>query len=160
MKNLLKNTLLKQYNKTLDILIHVIGKYDETLWLNDSDYRHPAWQLVYHALYYANIYCAPNEKAKVKWPRQIKDYHLFMKTKKQEFASPYSRDDMLAFLEFFRGKIPGYLEHLEPEADCWPHWYDENQLEFHINNIRHIQHHTAEVIERADIISKFDYPWI
>jgi len=47
-----------------------------------------------------------------------------------------------------------------PEKNCWPHWYDENQLEFHINNIRHLQHHTAETIERANNIKPFNYTWI
>ena len=158
--DLIKTTLIKQYNKTMDMLSKVIQDYDIDLWSDDSEYKYPAWQIAYHALYYGNIYCAATEKSRMKWVKQRKNHHLLMKTKKQVFSEIYSKDDILEFLEFFRGHIEGYLEELLPDHDCWPNWYDENQLEFHINNIRHLQHHTAEMIERSDIIQTFSYVWI
>ena len=67
---------------------------------------------------------------------------------------------MLYFLQFIEGNLEEYLSDVKPEEKCWPHWYDENQLEFHINNIRHIQHHTAEIIERANNVENFEYEWM
>jgi hypothetical protein len=37
--------------------------------------------------------------------------------------------------------------------------YDESQLEFQLNNIRHLQHHIAQSIERHDIVNSFEYEW-
>ena len=157
---LIKDTLISQYNKTLDILSHVIKKYYTQLWDNESDYNFPAWQLAYHAVYFGNKYCASSEKDIIRWPGQKEKLHLFIEKTKRGPEKGYSKEEILDFLEFFRSKIESYLEKFKPEEDCWPHWYDENQLEFHINNIRHIQHHTAEMIERADRIKPFSYEWL
>jgi len=160
-----KEVLTNQYKKCFEILCSVIKGYPEDLWKNDIDYKYPVWQIVYHALFYTNIYCSPSEDNIIPWSKEIDDYQIFGKAPWPPYneiviTRSYSKNDMLEFLKFIEENLKDYLLEMKPEEDCWPHWYNENQLEFHINNIRHIQHHTAEIIERADIIETFKYTWL
>lgn len=38
-------------------------------------------------------------------------------------------------------------------------WYPFSRIELHINNIRHIQHHTAQLIERLKVKGITGFPW-
>jgi hypothetical protein len=161
---MLTQALQKQYDKSLNILAEAIGGYDEKLWYDDKAYKSPAWQVAYHALFYANIYASAAEKGIRAWPKARENYQFFGKTPWPPFdkvilEESYSKSDILEFLAFVRENIPRYLEEMRPEERCWPHWYDETQLEFHINNLRHIQHHCGELIERHDIFGSFAYRW-
>jgi hypothetical protein len=161
---MLIEVLQKQYTKSFSILKKAISIYDETIWLNHVDYKSPAWQIVYHTLFYANIYCSSSENDIVQWNILRTDYHDFRKTHELEKNNiislvPYTKTEMMEFAIFIEGNIPGYLSKMRPDEKCWPFWYDESQLEFHINNLRHIQHHIGEIIERHDIKKDMPYIW-
>ncbi len=161
---MLKQVLENQYNKSFNILEETVRNYNDDLWYDKKNYKSPAWQVVYHGLFFANIYLSHTEKGIISWPKGKENYHILGKTPWPPFEEvvidgSYSKEEMLEFLSFIRSKMPSYLDQMQPEERCWPPWYEENQLEFHINNIRHIQHHTAEVIERHDIADGFKYKW-
>lgn len=161
---MLKQVLLKQYNKCFGMLLDTIEKCDEGIWFDDQNYHHPAWHVLYHVLFYANIYCSATEAGIEPWPKGKVDYEVLGKTpwpphEEVIVEETFAKSEIVEFLDFVKGKVPAYLDEMSPEEDCWPFWYDETQLEFHINNIRHIQHHTAEIIERNDIADRFQYSW-
>jgi hypothetical protein len=158
------DALQRQYNKSLFILTDVIKRYDSELWKNEADYKSPTWQIVYHLLFYTNIYASPSENMITKWNKERTNYHRFDKmheTRKTSTTeiSQYTKDEMLEYVNFIENQIPMYLEKIEPTVKCWPNWYDENQMEFQMNNLRHMQHHIGEIIERHDIKSIFEYKW-
>jgi hypothetical protein len=160
----LVEALEKQYAKTLAMLREAIEKYDEGLWLDEQAYRSPAWQIVYHLLFFANLYCAPAEASVASWAGMREGYHDHggMARRRKEGPGgiiPYSKADMLEFARFFEERVPGYLEAFAPEARCWPFWYEEDQAEFHLNNLRHMQHHLGELVERHDIALGLEYGW-
>jgi hypothetical protein len=159
-----KLVLENQYNKCLNILADAIKKYDEGLWYDDKNYQSPVWRITYHGLFFTNIYCSAVETTIVKWLKERQDYHFLVKKPWPPFEEvvvkdTYTKDELLEFLEFIRKIVPGYLEDMQPKERCWPFWYEENQLEFHINNLRHLQHHTAEIIERHNNFSNIQYLW-
>jgi hypothetical protein len=159
-----KQILENQYNKCLNILSDAIRNYDEELWYDNKNYQSPAWQVAYHGLYFTNIYCSATENTIVKWPKQREDYHFLGKKPWPPFEEvvvdeTYTKDELLDFLEFIRKLIPEYLKDMKSEERCWPAWYEENQLEFHINNLRHLQHHAAEIIERHNNLKNINYLW-
>ena len=161
---LIVETIQTQYEKAFSILIDAIDRYDDALWFDDTKYKSPAWQIVYHLLFYANIYCSPAEKKTQLWGKEKDGYSWFdtlreIKKENPESVVPYSKEDMLEYVACIQRAVPVYLKEMKPAEECWPYWYDENQLEFHINNLRHIQHHTAEIIERHDIENAFSYMW-
>lgn len=149
----MKRELARQYEIALTMLRGVVEETGEDTWLYTDETKEAAWHIAYHAVFYANIYCSPTEEAVRRWDRQSKDCHFLGPTPwppHERFVptETYSKADIIEFIEFVMRLIPEYLEHLDPEAPCWPHWYNQNQLEFHLNNLRHIQHHTAQLMER------------
>jgi hypothetical protein len=153
-----------QYEKCFKMLSETISRYDEQLWLDGTAYDSPAWQVAYHALYYANIYCSPSEERILAWPKARKKFYRFAGTpsapsREDITSTPYSKEDMLELLGFVRNNIPAYLREMRPHEKCWPSWYNEPQFEFQLTNIRHIQHHIAQLIERHNNAKSFDYQW-
>jgi hypothetical protein len=163
-KMVLTDALKNQYGKCFNMLFHAINDYKEELWFDHFNYKSPVWQIVYHAIFYTNIYCGAEEKDIEHWAKEKNDYHRFDKLQEikridADQIKPYTKNEMIEYLEFVKSKVPDYLSRMKPEEKCWPYWYNEKQLEFHINNIRHIEHHIAEIIERHDIASGFPYKW-
>ena len=149
----MKRELANQYENAFTMLKGVIEETTDDTWSYTDDVKEAAWHIAYHVVYYANIYCSPSEEAVKRWKRQSNDCHFLGATPwppHERFVpkETYSKADIVEFIDFVLGAIPEYLEGLEPEKPCWPHWYKQNQFEFHLNNLRHIQHHTAQLIER------------
>ena len=161
---MIKKVLENQYNKCFNMLSGIINKYNDGLWYDDKNYQSPVWQIIYHGVFIANIYCSASEDKIVNWSKSKQDYHFLGNKPWPPFEEvilkdTYTKDEMLEFIEFVRDLVPAYLIDMKPEEKCWPDWYEENQLEFQINNMRHIQHHLAEIIERQNNISNLKYTW-
>jgi hypothetical protein len=163
MKTMIRGLTL-QYSKCLKMIRETITRYDEEFWADAEAFESPAWQIVYHALYYANRYCSPTEGRIRQWPKRKDRLHRFAGTssalpKETISASAYSKSDMLEFVEFVEQNVPHYLAAMRPQERCWPSWYDETQFEFQLNNLRHIQHHIGQANERQNNLEPFDYWW-
>ena len=153
-----------QYEASLKMLSNCIEVYIDDIWFSEK-YNNPAWQIAYHAIFYTNIYCSPDEKSIVVWDKSLENYQILGKTPWPPFEKiilkeKYSRQEMLYFIDFVKTNIPGYLNKLEPDKKCWAFWYDLSQFEFQLNNLRHLQHHTGQLIERLDYIEEIDYEWL
>jgi hypothetical protein len=157
----MKEEFSRQYKSALGMIDEFIDKCPDDFWL-DEKYQSPAWQVCYHALFYTNIYLSPSEVAILKWEGERDEYHDLRRIGREKDPAPlepYSRREMKTFQEHIRSRVPSCLEDMEPDRDCWPFWYNQNQLEFHMNNLRHLQHHTGELFERLNIISPVPYQW-
>jgi hypothetical protein len=161
----MKDTILSQYEASLKMLKDCIEGYDEDIWYDSKKYHNAAWHLAYHAIFYANIYAASSEKDIKPWSHERQHYNeLGDKLDYPPFTEividkTYTRAEILDYLDFVRKNLPGYLESFKPDEKCWPHWYKLNQLEFHINNLRHIQHHTAQLMERHNVKKSLHIHW-
>ncbi len=149
----MKSELLSQYTYALTTLKAVVGETKDDLWFYTDEIKEAAWHIAYHVVWHANIYCSASKEAIKRWDKQSNDCHVLGPTPwppHERFvpSETYSKADIIEFIDFVLEVIPEYLEHFEPEKPCWPDWYNQNQFEFHINNLRHIQHHTARLIER------------
>ena len=153
-----------QYDKTLNMIQETISSYNKSLWYDSVNFQYPAWQIAYHGLYYTNIYCSPTEEKIIPWPKEKENYHFFGNKpwppyEKIVIEESFSTNEINEFIDFLKKQIPNYLKDFSPDKKCWPFWYDESQLEFHINNLRHLQHHTAEILERHNSLVKTEYSW-
>ena len=157
----MKREIISQYGKAAAMMEECINLYDDTLW-TDRSYQNPAWQVCYHGLFYTNIYLSPSESAIRKWSGEREDYHDLRKIPSSAgyvFDKTYTHGEMADFLNHIREFLPVYMESFEPEEPCWPSWYNQNQLEFHMTNLRHFQQHTAELLERLNNRSPVSYQW-
>ena len=148
----MKQEFVNQYRYSLKMLKGVVRETNKDTWRCTDGEKVAAWQIAYHAVYYANIYCSPTGEQVKRWDGQTDLDHFFNTPwpPHERFIPDhvFTKVNIIAFIDFVLGVIPEYLEYLEWDKPCWPDWYHMNQFEFHINNLRHIQHHTAQLIER------------
>ena len=153
----MKAFIVSQYEAALQMLRECVQQYEEELWLDHSRFTNAAWHITYHTIFFANIYASPAEKRIQHWPEQTDHYQNLGPDHRPERT--YTTSEMLAYLDFVSERIPGYLEEFDADAECWPFWYEMNQLEFQLSSLRHIQHHVGQLIERAAPVRKGDATW-
>ena len=150
--------LTSQYLASLTMLKTCVENYDAGLWANCSDYKSPAGQIAYHTAFYTNIYLSPSRSRAVRWDKEV--------PRMEDLGKPITPNDVLSqsdiahFVDHIVQCIPRYLERFSMDSDCWPNWYSLSQMEFHMNNLRHIQHHVGQLIERNRSIKVLDVPWL
>ena len=149
--------LTSQYLASLTMLKTCADNYDPRLWVNCSNHRNPAGQIAYHAAFYANIYLSPSRSKTVRWENEVSHMEDLDKPVASNDVLP--RSDIAHFVDHVVQHVPRYLEALSMDSDCWPHWYSLSQMEFHMNNLRHIQHHVGQLIERHRSIRSLNVPW-
>ncbi len=121
----MKRELANQYNYALTMLKDVVNETDDSTWLYSDEKKVAAWQIAYHAVFYANIYCSSSEEQVKRWDEQTDLDHFFETPwpphQRRVPEHAMAKADIIEFIDFVLGVIPEYLEHLEPDKPCWPH---------------------------------------
>jgi hypothetical protein len=160
----MKRELRKQFEASFTMLKQCIEQYDETIWLDDGPYENPAWQIAYHAIFFANLYISPDEASVVQWEHQIENVQMlgvlpWPPHKKIIPERSYSKAELLDYLELVEKQLEGQLDKMDLTADCWPFWYNLSQFELQLTNLRHIQHHIGQLVERHNTTSRINVQW-
>lgn len=141
-----------QYHASLAMVSTAFETCPDDLW-DASVGRHPFWLIGYHALYYTDLYLAGSEEAFVP-PEFGRDNEQYMERlpvpphDEVEIGEPYQRQQLLDWCNRCRAKVDEIVLAETPEslaADSDFSWIPFSRLELHIYNIRHIQHHVAQL---------------
>jgi hypothetical protein len=143
-----------QYQAALEMLNQAISRCPEDLWNNPED-KNRFWQVAYHAIFYAHLYVQESEKTFTPWVK-----HRVEVLRLRIMAEPYSREEVLEYLEFSRQQIIAILPQLDLEGESGFHWLPFNKLELQIYSIRHIQQHAGELMERLGSRAGIDIDWV
>jgi hypothetical protein len=123
-------------------------------------------QVAFHTLFFADYYLGENEEA---FRRQSfhRDHAAFFGDY-EEFAdrapqSLYEKADLKTYLDFCRRKAREAIavetaESLQAQAGFARRTF--SRAELHIYNIRHIQHHAAQLGLRLRLDANIDIPWV
>ena len=63
-------------------------------------------------------------------------------------SDPYEKAELFDYLEICMGKIEPAMFHMKSVSPSGFHWLPFSKLELQFYNIRHIQHHTGQLIDR------------
>ncbi len=153
-RELLINILHSQYRASLGMFSDVLKRIPEDLW-NTNEYSNPNWQIIYHTLWATKFYLAKDSDYHVSFKGAIEGGESLGGTRDWEnptnavksgaFAK---KEDLISFLNEIITNLHYSIEELPFEDYSGFDWYPYTRFELHINNIRHIQHHTAQMIER------------
>jgi hypothetical protein len=157
MNRLIITSLDHQYAASLDMLRNIVSLYADGPWYRNEPNLPPSWQIAYHATFFTNIYAAPSHATICTWGEERDGYENLADSSRK---SPYRVEEMLEFIDCVGASIPIYLVDLDLEADCWPKWYSMNTLTFQLNNLRHLQHHTGQLVERLKACNPIQSPWL
>lgn len=165
MLELFQKTIVSQYEATLCTLNECVARCPEEMWQGPV-VNHPFSQTVFHTLFFADLYLGENMAAQ---PEQV-----FHQKHKSEFADyeqlehriplgTYEKSFIKDYLGFCRDKAAAVVWSESAELLTLPSgfpWIEAPRAEVHLYNIRHIQHHAAQLILRLREKAAIDMPWV
>ena len=156
----IKSVIVDQYGAALEMLRLAILQCPAARW-DDPRGRKKFWLVAYHVLFYTHLYLHDGLAHFKPWVKHRQDIHrLGSSAEKAETGDPYSQEEMLEFLEVCRKTMVDQVSLLDLEAESGFEWLPFNKLELQLYNIRHLQHHTAELIEWLGANAGIDVDWV
>lgn len=164
----LRAAIKSQYHAALAMLRETLECCPEELWLS-SEHVNAFWQLAYHTLYFTHLYLQPNEAAFRPWAEhqaEVQHPDGIAGPADSESAlplipEPYSKAQVLAYWRFCDGLVDDALRRLDllsPESGFG--WYRVSKLEHQLINLRHIQHHAAQLADRLRKAEGVGIRWV
>lgn len=159
-----KELIANQFQAALCTLGTCIEECPETAW-NAPIANLAFCQAVFHALFYTDCYLGPNTES-LRQQAFHRDNKAFFRTyeeledRKQELL--YDKASIATYLEFCRNKAWKTIAAETANtltARCGFEWLPFSRAELHVYNIRHIQHHAAQLSLRLRLDSGTNIPW-
>ncbi len=152
-----------QYLAALEMLNQAILQCPEELW-EDARFPNQFWQIAYHVLFYTHLYLQPTEEDFLPWEKHKQDYHSFEGLTEAvpdpQNIIPYTKPEVLEYLEFCRREVNLRVVSLDLEAESGFYWLPFNKMELQFYNIRHLQHHTGDLSERLGSNADIHIRWV
>jgi hypothetical protein len=164
----LRSILKSQYHASLAMLRECIERCPEELWYDEGP-ANAFWQNAYHALYFAHLYLQRSadefrpweqEQSEVQHPDGIAgpadpDSALPL------IPRPYSPAEVLAYWKVCDEMVDAAVDSLDLlSAESGFSWYRIPKLEHQMVNLRHIQHHTAQLADRLRSSTNTGIRWV
>lgn len=144
----------RQFAAAIQMLRSALESCPDHLW-DDRSEGSPFWHLAYHALFYIDLYLSDDEKT-----FQPRDFHehnaQLLPGDYREYAGivgtpekAFRKDQLLDYAGHCLQKCTEAFEKLTEERAlerCGFWWYQLNVGEFLLNNLRHAQHHTGQLM--------------
>ncbi len=159
-----RELIVNQYEAAFCTLNACIDRCPDDAW-NMPIANHKFGQVAFHALFFADYYLGPNAGAQ-RDQRFHRDHtHIFDDYEELQDRAPiqlHDRSFTRKYLDHCRSKVRDVVaaetaESLSARADF--EGKDFSRAELHVYNIRHIQHHAAQLILRLRIDCNQDTPW-
>jgi hypothetical protein len=138
------DSLWRQFGAAIDMLENAITACPEELW-SDRERRPEVWHLAYHTLFFLDLYLSPSTDGFAPPPPFALD-ELDPDAVIPE--RPYTKDEVLAYLEHGRRKCRAAIEALTEDDLHRPSgfdWVPVPRAELHLYNLRHVQHGAAQL---------------
>lgn len=164
----LRDLLKRQYRAALAMLRDAVERCPDALW-EDTAPTNAFWQVAYHTLYFTHLYLQPEEAAFDPWPgHQSRVQHPDGIPGRDDpdsslplVPAPYTRDQVLAYLEHCESLLSDAVDAIDllsPESGFW--WYRISKLEHQLVNLRHVQHHAAQLADRVRAATGEGVRWV
>ena len=147
-------SIQNQYQAAFSMLENSIKDCSVSLW-EDATYKNKYWHIVYHTLFYSHLYLSESNESFTFWEKHRKDYQYLNVVAKEA----YLQEDVLEYLELCRKQIEDIAK-LDLEAPAGFNWLPMNKYEMLIYNLRHIHHHTGQLIDRLREKANVSSNWV
>ena len=165
---LLRAALKRQYHASLAMLRETIERCPDEVWVSE-EHVNSFWQIAYHTLYFAHMYLGPNEATFRPWAgHQSAVQHPDGIAGPPDPTSalpliprPYTRLEVLAYWRVCDQMVDDAVDALDLHSQqSGFSWYHVPKLEHQIINIRHIEHHMAQLADRLRFSSGIGIRWV
>jgi uncharacterized damage-inducible protein DinB len=149
-----QTVLARQFAAAIQMLRAALEACPDELW-DERAFGTPFWHLAYHTLFYTDFYLSDDENA-----FQARDFHveraIFLPGNYEQFVGAvttpekaFTKSQLLDYADHCRRKSYETFNRLTDTRlleRCGFPWYELNLGEFLLNNLRHLQHHTGQLI--------------
>jgi hypothetical protein len=150
------------------MLRQAIDLCPDGLWTSTA-HLNPCWQVAYHVLFFAHAYTSRDQASFRPWEHHQADVQYpdaipgapDPSSKLPLVARPYTKAEVLAYWRFVDERIDAAVDDLDlssPESG-FPR-YRFPKLEHQLVNLRHIQHHTAQLATRLRTELNVGVDWV
>ena len=139
-----KAMLWRQFGAAIDMLDNAIAACPDALW-GDRARQPEFWYVAYHTLFYLDLYLSPQLDGFAP-PAPFTLDELDPAGILPERV--YTRDEMRAYLRHGRDKCRAAIEAMTDEEAgrrAGFHWLEMTRAELLLYNLRHVQHHAAQL---------------
>ena len=164
--------LKNQYHAALGMLRLAVERCSEELWL-DPTLTNPFWRIAYHALYFTHLYAQPRLEEFRPWEHHQTGMHDLDDVPAEDEllpylelphrpprTGPYSKEQILAYWRLCDESVDLWVDALDlASADSGFSWYPVSKLEHQLINVRHLQHHAAQLGDRLRNSSGVGVEW-
>ena len=150
---MLRTVLKSQYHASLAMLREAVERCPPEEWVS-TGHKNAFWQVSYHALFFAHLYLQRDEAAFRLWEQHRGEGDGIS-------GEPYTQAQVLEYWEFCDRMVDDAVDALD--LDCTESgfsWYRMSKLEHQFVNIRHIQHHAAQLIDRVRSAADVGIRWV
>ncbi len=157
-------SLGQQFEAALRTLQHCIQACPAAAW-NRPVARYPFCQVVFHTLFFTDYYLGPNPAAFRGQAFHRSQADLFADYEQLEDCEPvslYEKEPLETYLDFCRTKVASVLAEETEASLAAPTQFprrDFSRAELYPYTLRHLQHHTAQLILRLRLDTDVDIPW-
>jgi uncharacterized damage-inducible protein DinB len=144
MINFWKTIVWPQFGASIEMLENAMRACPEDLWA-DRAQKPEFWYVAFHTLFFLDFYLSETEKGFTP-PAPYNLDELDPAGLMPPY--PYSKSELLAYLDHGRKKCRTVIEELtDQKADqrCGFEWLDLSVGELLLYNMRHVQHHAAQL---------------
>lgn len=160
--------LKSQYHAALAMLRSAIADCPEELWLK-AGHTNAYWQIAYHVIFFTHLYLHREDAAFMAWSGHQDDVAYPSAVKggykhegmARELPVPYTKAQALEYCDLCDALVDQAVDSFDLESDsCGFGWYKMGKLEHQFVNIRHIQHHTAQLADRLRNDAGIAVSWV
>ena len=144
METLLKEIIWRQFGAAIDMLENAIVACPEALW-SDRSQRPEFWYVVFHTLFWLDFYLSGTaEGFAPPAPFTLDEFDPAGLMPERV----YTKEELQSYLDHGRRKCRATLAAMTDATvpqRCRHEWPDMTVAELHLDNMRHVQHHTAQL---------------
>jgi hypothetical protein len=142
----LTSAIISQYQAALEMFRNAVTAIPSARWDDPVD-RNATWRIAYHVLFFTHLYLSGSEEAFEPW---IDEDVTFDEPFTLPAAAPARTVvEMVAYADAIEGMLPALVPVRPLDGPSGFSWISICRLEHHLYNIRHLQHHTGQISERA-----------
>lgn len=140
----MRDAIHQQFGAAIDSLDGAIQACPDATWTTGKRWYQP-WYLAFHTLFWLDLYLSESDADYVPpapFTRGELEPNVFP-------DRPYTKQELLAWLRRCREALAARLATVSSDADagrrCHLHWGEMGAAELLLYNLRHVQHHAAQL---------------
>ncbi len=168
----IRAALKSQYHAAMNMLKQAVELCPDSMWADvgplsackGNEHPVPFWRIVYHTLHGTDLYLQQREEDFHPWEHHRPGYEdlPWPPGSGPKILEPYTKEQLLDYWRICDEKIDAGVEKLDLDtSESGFSWHKTmSKLEHQLQNIRHIQHHTASLAARLRLAVGADVRWV